>query len=91
MKVLEASDDISSLISALTDESWNVRYAAAKALGELKDARAVEPLISALKEKNLYVRSRAANALAEITGERFGHDHTKWQSWWQENKGEFLK
>ncbi|MGQ9571475.1 MAG: HEAT repeat domain-containing protein, partial [Thermodesulfovibrionales bacterium] len=41
-------DRVEILIPFLKDESSGVRKAAAKALGEIKDPRAVEPLISAL-------------------------------------------
>ncbi|MFN3699646.1 MAG: HEAT repeat domain-containing protein, partial [Dictyoglomus sp.] len=48
----------------------DVRGAAAKALGEIKDKRAVEPLISALKDEDWYVREAAAYALGEIGDSR---------------------
>jgi len=64
---------------------------AAEAFGELKDPRAVEPLISALEGENSWVREEAAKALANITGKDFGEDDTKWESWWHENKGRFVK
>ena len=54
------------LITALKDEYEEVRYQAARALGNMKDARAVEPLIAALNEENPGVRTEAAKALGEI-------------------------
>lgn len=61
-------DEVSVLIQALLeDENYSVRRDAACALGEIGDARAVEPLIQALLEdENPYVRARAAWALGEI-------------------------
>ncbi len=50
----------------MKDKGKDVREAAAYALGELKDPRAVEPLISALKDKDSYVRREAAEALKKI-------------------------
>jgi len=70
-----------SLISALKDEDWRVRWKAAAALGELKDPRAVEPLISALKDEVYMLRFWAAVALNKITGEDFGEDEAKWRDW----------
>ena len=58
------------LISALKDEDSDVREAAAKALGKIKDPRAVEPLISALKDEDSDVREAAAKALGEIKDPR---------------------
>ena len=61
---------IEPLISALKDKDINLRKAAAKALGEIKDPRAVEFLISALKDKESYVRYAAAKVLGEIEDPR---------------------
>jgi len=69
------------LISALKDEDGDVREAAAEALGELKDPRAVEPLISVLKDEDGSVRWWAVKALNKITGEDFGEDEAKWRDW----------
>jgi HEAT repeat protein len=54
------------MIAALKDEQYWVRHEAAQALGELGDARAVEPLIAALKDEYPEVREGAAQALGKI-------------------------
>ncbi|MHC1610533.1 MAG: HEAT repeat domain-containing protein [Candidatus Methanospirareceae archaeon] len=54
------------LIQALEDRDWNVRRSVARALGEIKDLRAVEPLIRALEDEDEDVRKSAAWALGEI-------------------------
>jgi HEAT repeat protein len=59
---MKAKRDVKGLIKALSyQEDVNVRWQAAKALGELKDAHAVEPLIAALKFDT--VRETAARTL----------------------------
>ncbi|MFA4842923.1 MAG: HEAT repeat domain-containing protein, partial [Candidatus Omnitrophota bacterium] len=59
------------LIGALKDESEHVRAGAAEALGEIKDARAVEPLIVVLeKDSYWFARNRAVFALANIRDNR---------------------
>ena len=61
------------LIAALKDKDSkdsDVRQAAAEALGEIKDPRAVEPLIAALKDEDSDVRAAAAYALGEIKDPR---------------------
>ena len=61
------TSDIKGLIKALgyiKDE--DVRTAAAGALGQIGDPRAVEPLIAALKDEGESVRSSAARALGKI-------------------------
>ena len=45
---LKARKDVKELIRALGNSDWYVRASAACALGEIGDARAVEPLIKAL-------------------------------------------
>ena len=56
--------DVGTLVQDLKDNDLIVRLHAAKALGEAKDARAVEPLIAALGDKGCGYT--AANALAKI-------------------------
>ena len=74
------------LIAALKDGDSDVRKAAAEALGEIKDPRAVEPLIAALKDEYSYVRQAAAEAL----------DHLGWKpaqdesaAWYWATKGKW--
>ena len=57
------------LIKAM-DEEKDVRRAAAEALGNLGDSRAVEPLIKALGDKDDGVRWAAANALGKLGDSR---------------------
>lgn len=55
-----------TLIKVLQDPDWDVRETAAWALGELGDARAIDPLIEALQDANKEVRRAAAKALGEL-------------------------
>ncbi len=57
---------VERLIQALKDENRYVRWGAAGALGELRDAKAVEPLIQVLRDECCFVRGRAACALGKI-------------------------
>ena len=55
-------------VKALSHPDYRVRRAAAGALGDVGDARAVEPLVAALKDENFFGESRtvrrdAADAL----------------------------
>ncbi|NQE06259.1 HEAT repeat-containing taxis proteinF [ANME-1 cluster archaeon GoMg1] len=51
------------IASKLKDTSAVIRMNAAKALGDIGDAKTVEPLIEALKDENINVRANAAGAL----------------------------
>lgn len=59
--------DIKGLIKALRyKRDGRVRSSAAEALGEIGDARAVQPLCAALRDKDVDVRRAAAWALTKI-------------------------
>lgn len=61
------NDNVSRLIRKLRDpDDYEVRWSAAKALGKIKDPRAVEPLIAALGDPYYDVRMSAAEALGKI-------------------------
>jgi HEAT repeat protein len=53
-------------LEALQDSKYPVRQAAALALGEVRDTRAVAPLIKALRDDHEHVRQAAANSLGKI-------------------------
>src|SRR5260370_23623156 len=57
-------------ISPTKEENRIVRRLAARTLGELKDARAVEPLVAMLQDEDKEVRQLAACARAEVRDPR---------------------
>lgn len=64
---LKAKNDVNGLIKALNyPKSWQVRRAAAKALGEMGDTRAVAPLIAALNDRDSDCVTEALKALGKI-------------------------
>lgn len=64
---MKSSQDVRGLIRLLNHGDPDVRYEAAGALGDLRDASAVESLITALKNDELSgVRWKAAEALSKI-------------------------
>jgi len=65
--VFKLRRDVDGLVRALAPENdYDVREAAADALGEIGDPRAVEPLIAALGDPDGDVREAAAEALGTI-------------------------
>jgi HEAT repeat protein len=70
VKTLENGGDkraVPPLVDALKhNKEQDVRQAAAKALGKIKDPGAITPLIEALKDENYHVQIAAVTALGEI-------------------------
>jgi HEAT repeat protein len=68
---MEAKRDVQCLIKTLAyKKDALVRIAAAEALGNIGDARAVDGLVLALKDEDANVRSSAETALGKIGGEQ---------------------
>jgi len=65
-----AGDRCVACIAALQSPNWAARAYAAKALGEIRDRRAVLPLRGVLWDRDGGVRSAAARALGEIKDPR---------------------
>ena len=57
---------VDQLIPLLDAPDRNVRYLAARALGQTKDARAVEPLIAVIKDKDSGLQETARDMLVQI-------------------------
>ena len=68
--VLTGKKNVEGLIKALKHHEERIRWAAAKALGEVGDQRGTEPLIEALKDGEEDVRWYAAMSLGKIGDER---------------------
>ena len=66
----------------MNDEDQNVQIAAVRALGQIKDLRAVGPLIAAIQRKPEAVRTEAIWVLKKLTDEDFGTDYKRWRQWW---------
>lgn len=57
---------VERLMACLKDERWRVREHAVKALGDIKDANAVDGLILVCRDRDGAVKSAAAEALGKI-------------------------
>jgi HEAT repeat protein len=88
------------LIEALEDQNVGVRTEAARALGEMKERKAVGPIIRFLSpDEDTQVTVAMLKALANITGNRIEFTETddasqkqaieEWNAWWTEHEGEY--
>ncbi|MHA1883224.1 MAG: HEAT repeat domain-containing protein [Candidatus Thorarchaeota archaeon] len=75
---LGAIETIENVITSLEDESTDVQKEAVRALGKLKDKRAVEPLVGVLLASDKYVRSDAAEALDLLGWQPSSPKETAW-------------
>jgi len=67
---LRAQKDVKGLIKALAyPKDWHICKAAAEALGQIGDSRAVEPLTTALGDEDRFVREIAEEAVHRIASE----------------------
>lgn len=67
-KLAESGDPqvVPELINSLSNRPDDIRVEAARALGAMRDSRAVKPLVGLLDDENPRVASTAADALGEI-------------------------
>jgi HEAT repeat protein len=79
-------------LEALNDPDTIACGRAVRALGDMKERRAVGPLIEVLqKRQSPWVKDQAAHALSKITDQDFGTDGTRWRAWWNVNSKMFLE
>jgi hypothetical protein len=60
---------------------------AARAVGTLRDADAIESLIELLSSKDRYVQEASLESLCSITGQQHGLKPHRWRQWYVENGG----
>ncbi|HPJ30324.1 MAG TPA: HEAT repeat domain-containing protein [Methanothrix sp.] len=74
---------IEPLLIAMDDNNSNIRYLAARALGDIKSTVAIDPLINALNDSDSSVQSISLVSLYKITGVDLGKDQNSWIEWRQ--------
>jgi len=85
-------DDAKNSVPVIADQltksaQWQVRVAAAQALGEIGSMEAVEPLISRMETESGSVREFIYQALKKISRDDMGRDKpANWRTWWKHLK-----
>lgn len=80
---LEDPSVIPTLGGLLQDPSAPVRTAAAAALGEIGDCRAVPWLLDAMARGDSAERFLLGAMLTQVTEQAFGNDLDAWRQWWE--------
>ncbi|MHC4111671.1 MAG: tetratricopeptide repeat protein [Planctomycetota bacterium] len=84
-KIIEIGEPAVERLIAEIEKSndWQIP----KALGAIKDKRAVEPLIQKWQKCDWSpMKEVISEALERITGKKLGQDKQKWDKWWKETK-----
>lgn len=63
------------------EPDFDVRAAAATALGQYPERRVAQALIAALRDPSLLVNDAAERSLHTLTGQSFGYDAREWTKW----------
>ncbi len=72
-----------------TEADFDVRAAAATALGQYAQNRVLDALVGALNDPNLLVNRAAEGSLRTLTGRDFGEDVRAWVAWTAESDAPF--
>lgn len=79
------------LVQRLEDPRWQLRAAAIKGLSYFKDPRAMDALIAAAKKEEGVVQRKYFAALARIVQENVPGTVEAWDSFWTENREDYIK
>lgn len=80
-------DDLAALLDSAPH--WAVAAGACLGMGRIVDVRVVPCLVPRLRHPDPAVRSAARESLVRLTGEDFGTDPVKWETWWAGAKDRF--
>lgn len=72
---------------ARTDAELDVRLRALRALGDLRDEKAIPALAQALEDRDPAVQYRAVAALRKVSGRDLGNDVNRWREWAADPEG----
>lgn len=76
-------------VSALDDESWQIRTSAIHALSQVRDRDSIEPLLNRMSAEEGRLVEDIGQALANLTGRDFGQRIDAWQNFWNAYKDRF--
>jgi hypothetical protein len=86
---LEADQVVTSALSQLENETWQVRASAVRALKLVRRRESIEPLIGRMALEEGRLVADIGEALGEITGRGFGQRLESWQGFWETFKDRF--
>ena len=82
---------VDGLLKVLRDKRWEVRLAAAKALGELPSSRkVVEALIEQIQKEQGRLVYEMSDVLEDLTGTTGLEEAQDWKNWWNKKKDSWM-
>jgi hypothetical protein len=81
-------EPVPMIAADLGASDWQVRVAAARALGAIGVASAVPDLITRMENDDGRVREECHDALKRITRDDLGDNPDRWRRWWKSRRGE---
>ncbi len=85
LRAIRGPGPTDAILLGLADSDHAVRMAAARAIGEHPDRRAVAPLIELIDEVKEIDRLTVIESLGKITGANLGLASVDWRNWWKTN------
>jgi hypothetical protein len=74
------------IAKALDSAQWQIRIAAAQALGELGQMESIDPLIARMEKETGRVPDEIYTALKKISRDDLGRKPESWKGWWEREK-----
>ncbi len=81
-----AEPAVANIADLLTHSRWQLRVAAAQALGRIGSMEGVEPLLARMEVEQGRLRKDIQTALAAITHDDLGEKPEFWRDWWERQK-----
>ncbi len=82
----DAATAVPVISKQLGHAQWQIRIAAAQALGEIGSMESVDPLIVRMEQESGRVRDDIYAALKRITRDDLGRNPENWRKWWDSAK-----
>ncbi|MBI4353640.1 MAG: hypothetical protein HY595_00240, partial [Candidatus Omnitrophica bacterium] len=82
---------LNRVVKYLNREDYMIGFSAATLLLQANDQRAIPWLISLIDDSNSTIAVYAQAILLKASGESFGTDRARWESWWKAHQGEALR
>jgi hypothetical protein len=82
----DAESAVKGLIGKLDSSQWQIRIAAAQALGEIGSMESVDGIITRMEKETGRINDELYEALKKISRDDLGRKVEHWRKWWEREK-----